>query len=83
MIVETSSNQLFQVRPAGGGIDHAWLGIEVKRVGPRDAYEFTPKKNARETLVRKAGCRVVSASYDTVEDFGDALRSLTSAGVKI
>jgi hypothetical protein len=30
MIIETSGNQLYRVRPAEG-IDHAWIGIEVKK----------------------------------------------------
>jgi len=54
MIVETSSNQLFRVRPAEG-IDHAWIGIEVKKVGGA----YVPKAKAREQLVRKAETKLV------------------------
>lgn len=57
MIIETSSNQFFRVREAGNGIDHAWLGIEVKRV----KGAWVPKAKAREMLVRKAATRVVAA----------------------
>lgn len=56
MIVETSSNQFFRVRVADG-IDHAWIGIEVKRV--KGSWEA--KAKAREILVRKAATRVVEA----------------------
>ena len=55
MIIETSNNQIFQVREAGADLDHVWLGVEVKRV----KGGFAPKKNAREILVRKAACRVI------------------------
>jgi hypothetical protein len=58
MIVETSSNQLFDVRPADG-IDHAWIGTEVKRV---KGGGYAPKANARPILVRKAGSRVTDSS---------------------
>jgi hypothetical protein len=56
MIVETSSNQLFDVKPADG-IDHAWLGVEVKRV---KGGGYAPKAKARPILVRKAGSRVIA-----------------------
>jgi hypothetical protein len=55
-IIETSSNQFFRVREAAG-IDHAWIGIEVKRV----KGEWVPKAKAREILVRKAATRAVEA----------------------
>jgi hypothetical protein len=58
MIVETSSNQLFDERPADG-IDHAWIGTEVKRV---KGGGYAPKANARPILVRKAGSRVIDSS---------------------
>ena len=50
MIVETSSNQLFDVRPADG-IDHAWIGTEVKRV---KGGGYAPKANARPILAAPA-----------------------------
>lgn len=54
-IVETLANQLFQVRDLPD-VDHVWMGIEVKRV----KGGFAPKAKAREILVRKLGCRVIS-----------------------
>lgn len=56
MVIETSSNQFFKVRDAEG-IDHAWLGVEVKR--SKDGW--VAKVKAREMLVRKAATRVVEA----------------------
>jgi hypothetical protein len=53
MIVETSSNQFFDVKPADG-IDHAWLGVEVKRV---KGGGYAPKAKARP--LRKAGSKVI------------------------
>ena len=55
MIVETSSNQFFDVKPADGS-DHAWLGVEVKRV---KGGGYAPKAKARPILVRKAGSKVI------------------------
>lgn len=54
MIVETSSNRFFRVYDANQ-FDHAWVGIEVKRV----KGAWIPKAHAREILVRKAATRVV------------------------
>ena len=56
-IIETSANQFFRVECAAG-IDHAWLGVEVKRV----RGEWVPKAKARPILVRKAATRVVEAA---------------------
>lgn len=56
MIIETSGNQLYRVRE--GGYDHAWLGVEVKKV--KGAY--VPKAKAREILVRKAATKLVDAN---------------------
>lgn len=53
-IIETTSNQFFAVHDCDG-IDHAWIGVPVKRVGGT----WTPKAKAREILVRKAGSRVI------------------------
>jgi hypothetical protein len=53
-VVETSSNQFFRVTDLAG-IDHAWQGIEVKKV----RGEWVPKAKARPVLVRKAATRVV------------------------
>lgn len=56
MIIETSANELFQVRETGSpDLEHVWLGIAVKRV----KGEYVPKAKAREILVRKAASRVV------------------------
>lgn len=56
MIIETSCNHFYQVRETNdANLEHVWFGIEVKRV--KGAY--VPKKNARETLVRKAATRLV------------------------
>lgn len=54
-IIETSSNQFFSVTDVAG-IDHAWSGIEVKRV----KGEWVPKAKARPMLVRKAATRIKS-----------------------
>jgi hypothetical protein len=56
MIIEDSTNRLFRVTDAEG-IDHAWKGVEVKKV--KGAY--VPKSKAREILVRKAASKVVEA----------------------
>lgn len=57
MIIETSDNRLFSVRPTGdANLAHVWFGIEVKKV--RGAY--VPKAKARTQLVRKAATRVVA-----------------------
>ena len=63
-IIETSSNQFFRVWPADGPgfsdrvIDHAWLGVAVKRV----KGAWVDKAKARTILVRKAGSRIVEES---------------------
>lgn len=57
MIIETSCNHLYRVRDTNdANLAHVWFGVEVKRV----KGAFVPKKNARETLVRKAASRVVA-----------------------
>ncbi len=57
-IIETSANELFQVRETGNAdLAHCWVGVAVKRV--KGAY--VPKAKAREILVRKAASRVVEA----------------------
>lgn len=53
MFIETSDNRLFSVKDAGPDMPHAWLGTELSR------RTLQPRKNAREMLVRKAGCRLV------------------------
>ena len=55
-VVETLANQLFQVRDAGPGLDHVFLGVEVKR----SKGGFVPKAKAREIAVRKLGTRLVA-----------------------
>jgi hypothetical protein len=58
MIIETSSNQFFQVLETGdASLAHVWSGVEVKRV----KGAFVPKKNARQVLVRKEASRMVEA----------------------
>jgi hypothetical protein len=61
MIVETTSNQLYKVEPAEG-IDHAWLGVEVKRVR---GGGYAPKAKAQPILVRKAGSKVIDGIAPT------------------
>ena len=57
-IIETSDNRFFQVADAGAGLDHVWIGVEVKRV----KGVWAPKAKAREQLVRKAATRIVEAA---------------------
>jgi hypothetical protein len=57
MIVETTCNRLYLVRPTGNpNLAHVWFGIEVKRKGGA----YVPKTKAREVLVRREGCRIVA-----------------------
>ena len=57
MIIETSANQFFfVVEPADEHLAHCWNGIRVKR----SKGGFVAVKNAKASLVRKAGCRVVA-----------------------
>lgn len=56
MIIQTTCSRLFQVSPAGPGLDHVWTGVEVRRV----KGGFAPKAKAKPTLVRKAGARPVA-----------------------
>ena len=56
MIVETTCNHLYDVRPADG-LDHVWIGTEVKRA---KGGGYVPKARARPTLVRKEGSRVIA-----------------------
>jgi len=74
LIVETSDNRLFEVRDAGDDYPHAWIGHEVKKT----KAGYVPKARSREILVRRAGCKFINGSFDTVEDFGRAL--LSTAG---
>lgn len=54
MVVQDAAGRFFEVRePADASLNHAWLGVEVKR--GKDGFE--PKKNAREILIRKFGCK--------------------------
>jgi hypothetical protein len=55
MIIETSN---YQVREAGAGLQHVWLGVEVKRV----KGGFAPKAKAREVLVRKEASHIVTGA---------------------
>ncbi len=54
MIIETTSNQFYRVE-AAAGIDHAWLGVEVKRA----KGGWVEKAKARPILVRKLSTRIV------------------------
>ncbi|MGA0594946.1 hypothetical protein [Enterovirga sp. CN4-39] len=65
MIVETTANQLFRVRSAGAGLDHVWVGTQVKR----SARGFVPKAKARDILVRKVGCRIVDPEAPSITDY--------------
>jgi len=62
MTIETSSNQFFRVR-AAAGIEHAWIGIEVKRV----KGAWIVKAKAREMLVRKAATRIVEGEHPAIK----------------
>jgi hypothetical protein len=53
MIVETSSNQLYRVEPAEG-IDHAWIGVEVKRA---KGGGYTPKAKPDQSSSARQGQR--------------------------
>ena len=58
MIIETSCNRFFKVKPATApGHEHLWLGIEVKNA--RGGWK--EKRRAFWQLVRKAATRVVEA----------------------
>lgn len=75
MIIETSANELYRVREiADPAFAHCWMGVPVKRVvlkaaahvaGTKDrfriSFDYVPKKNAREQLVRKLGSCVIAA----------------------
>lgn len=58
MIIETSSNQLFRVWD-DPGFDHAWMGVEVRRVRCSMGESYEPKARAKPVLVRKAATRVI------------------------
>lgn len=61
-IIETSCNRLFRVSDhPDARIDHAWLGIEVKRIRSPMGDSYEPKVKAREQLVRKAATRIIEA----------------------
>ncbi len=53
--MSSTATRLFAVRAAGAGLDHCYLGIEVKRT----KAGFVPRAKARETLIRRAATRVV------------------------
>ena len=56
MIIETSANQFYRVEETGTPeLSHVWCGVPVKK----SRGVWVVKANAREQLVRKAGCRVV------------------------
>lgn len=57
MLVETTWNEVYDVSETGRfDLAHVWYGIAQKRV----KGGYAPKKSAKITLVRKAGCRVIS-----------------------
>ena len=66
MIVETTDNRFFRVRETGDpDLTHTWLGVEVSRAPSKSVTFPEPlylAKTTRETLVRKAGCRVIVRS---------------------
>lgn len=55
MIVRDTSGFHYLVRDGGPGLEHAWIGVPVKRT----AAGFVPKANARDRLVRRLGCVIV------------------------
>ena len=56
MIIETLTNQFYQVRESSDPLlAHCWLGVELKRV----KGGFTQKAKAREQLIRKIGTRTI------------------------
>lgn len=59
MIIQTTCGRFYQVRDAGPGLEHVWLGQEMKPVkrGKLDCG-FLPKGKA-EILVRRAAANVV------------------------
>jgi hypothetical protein len=57
MLIETSDNRLYDVKDAGPDYPQAWVGVRVKRGKIRGTY--VPAANAREELVRKAGCKII------------------------
>jgi hypothetical protein len=64
MIIETSSNQLYEVKdPIDPNLRHVWLGVPVKREryaeGDAIKVRFVPKARASVRLIRKEACRVV------------------------
>lgn len=59
MIIETSANEFFDVTEHDDpALSHVWLGVPVKK----SRGIWINKANAREQLVRKAGCRMVAAN---------------------
>ena len=64
MIIETSSNHLYQVRDTDDkNLPHVWWGIAVKpeRYAEGNAIKvrYVFKGTPVERLIRKAGCKVV------------------------
>jgi hypothetical protein len=58
MIIETSDNRFYRVTEnTDPALSHVWNGVEVKKA----RGGFVDKKNARETLVRKAASKVIAA----------------------
>ena len=54
-IIEDNAGSFYSVRDAGPGLEHAYIGIPVKRT----AAGFVPVAKARERLVRRLLTRVV------------------------
>lgn len=58
MIIRTSSNELYEVRPTNdANLDHVWYGQRVKLHG----MKFVHVKKIRTELVRKAATVLVQA----------------------
>lgn len=58
MIVETTDNRFFRVREDNDpALSHLWIGVPVKR----SKGTWVPRANAKQTLVRKEGSRIVGA----------------------
>lgn len=57
MIAQTTDGRLFMVADYDdANLAHVWRGVEVKRV----KGGYTVKSGAKETMVRKAGSKIVA-----------------------
>jgi len=64
MIIEANCSTIYEVRDAGDGIDHAWIGRPVRRAaGGRWVFRASSKPR----LVRKACTKVLDAHATATE----------------